>query len=150
MLASYLVAHGSAVNAAMILDSRYRVETWIEEYVERDSVVVMVGFREDLPRAGDVTTFWVEEDWPRIDSLQPDYVVIDTSGRCSPRGRQLYVDIRADGRYVRVFAGSRSPYPLASLAPDIYSAPCKSPTSNLSRINPPVEVYWRFGRVGER
>ena len=150
VLASYLVAHGSAVNAAMILDSRYRVETWIEEYVERDSVVVMVGFREDLPRAGDVTTFWVEEDWPRIDSLQPDYVVIDTSGRCSPRGRQLYVDIRDDGRYVRVFAGSRSPYPLASLAPDIYSEPCKSPTSNLSRINPPVEVYWRFGRVGER
>ncbi len=149
VLASYLVAHGSAVNAAMILDGRYRVEAWIEENVGRDSVVAMVGFREDLPRAGDVTAVWVEEDWPQIASLRPDYIVIDTSGRCFPRGRQLDEDIRDDGRYVRVFAGSRSPFPLARMAPDIYSEPCKSPTSNLSRINPPVEVYWRFGRVGE-
>ena len=145
VLVSYLAANGSAVNVAMILDSRYRVEAWIQEHIERGSIVVMVGFRQDLPRAGDATAAWVEEDWSRIDSMQPDYVVVDISSRCYPRGRQLYADILGDGRYARVFAGRRSPFPLARLAPDVYAQPCKSSISNLSRINPPIEVYWRSG-----
>ena len=145
LLAIYLIAHGSAVNVAMILDSRYRVEDWIEEHVPHNAVVAMVGYAEDLPRAGNRTgTVRFEEEWSRIESLQPDYVVLNASIRCYPSGRHFYARIRGHSEYALAFGPGRSAFLFAGLAPEIYSDPCRSSFSNLSRINPPIEVYWRL------
>ena len=150
LLVIYWTAHGTAVNAAMISDSRHRTEAWIQERVSRSDIVVMAGHRQDLPRLEDYRTVWTLDDWSLIERLNPNYVVVDGGRHCGRDNGRLHTIFLSRQNYRLVFQGSRSEFLLGRLATDVYHSPCHSGFSNLSRINPPTEVYERMENSASR
>ncbi len=76
---TYTIAYAWTPNTLMLNDSRYGVETWIEENITKDALVLRVGIRKYLPRLEGFTTEHIEAPkMEEIVAINPEFIVISS------------------------------------------------------------------------
>ena len=152
LLLGYWGLHASLLNTAMVGDGRYLVEQWVTEHIAPGQTVATVGDRRALPRFNHHSPYALSERWPEIRRLRPDFVVINAAQTCQLRQdsvRWRFFERLTDQAfgYRRVYS-SQAALPLPVLAPyPLRTGRCGTQFSNLSKINPPIEVFRRVGRA---
>jgi hypothetical protein len=138
-----------ALDALMLKDSRYAVENWLVEHAAPHERIAAVGFSVYLPRASKV--FWnrIDETVEALEAEKPHFVIINTAysqrGEPGSRARALY-DSLSSGRagYERVLQ-YRTRLRWSPLNWERrFSRELEDEFSNLTKVNPPIEVFRRI------
>ncbi len=143
----YACARAVSLDAMMIRDSRYYTEQWMQAHVAPERSVAAVGPPEYLPR--NTVIYWMGIPAAPIDlaRLKPDYVIVnvpfatrETTGTRHEFYRQL---VNGTAGYRRVLHW-QTPQPLSVLKVEPrFQGTVEDVFSNLTKINPPIEVYER-------
>jgi hypothetical protein len=146
LIIAYAMLRVAALDAIMVRDSRYAAEAWLLEHVPPGATIAASG--KYLPRR--TRLFWtpLAGDGNELTKLHPDFIVVNVgySLRRVPGSQRgdLYAAL-AGGRtaYRKVFEHRTrlfwSPLDLESR----FSRVPEDPQSNLSKINPLIEIYAR-------
>ena len=143
---AYALARVAAFDALMIFDSRYAAEQWLLQHAPPDAHIAAAG--NYLPRGG--TLFWtpIPQDRDVLARVAPQFVIVNAAftRRWNPSsgpGRFYDALSGADSTYRMVFSYRTkllwSPLRLEKRFRDVVD----DPFSNLSKVNPLVEIYGR-------
>lgn len=135
-----------ALDAMMLRDSRYEVENWLVEHAAPHERIAAVGFSVYLPRASKV--FWtpLDQNLESLEAAKPDLVVINAafSEREGPDSDAyaFYHALRSGvAGYERVLRHrTRLPWSPLTWEPR-FNREWEDEFSNLTKINPPIEVF---------
>jgi hypothetical protein len=147
----YGVLYGSFVSVAMVTDSRYYVESWMNANVPSDRVVGFVGVTEYLPRLTRYTTVRVPESWADTAALKPDVIVINVGFSCRARPgspqHEFYGRLNdpANGLYRQALSHRADPWWPVRGPDSVSRASCENGVTNLGKINPEIRVFLRTG-----
>jgi len=147
-LLTYTAVYVLSVDAAMLRDSRYAVETWIRGNVEPGATVGRVGPIEHVPRIDDFFTILVIPTVDTIRETSLDYIVVNTDwAERFGRGSREWDGYRAlrEGRigYRKVFE-LRNPIRLGGMSFERrFDAFGTVGYSTLTKLNPPIDVFKR-------
>jgi len=138
-----------ALDAMMVRDSRYAVENWLVEHAAPQDRIAAVGFSVYLPRASKV--FWnrLDETVAALEAEQPHFVVVNAAysqrGGSGSHARALYDSLSSGSAgYERVLRyRTRLPWSPLNWEPR-FSREWEDEFSNLTKINPPIEVFRRI------
>jgi hypothetical protein len=143
---AYALSRVAALDALMLLDSRYTVEQWLLQHAAPDARVAAAGHY--LPRGG--TLFWtpVAQDADALARLGPDYVIVN------PAYTQRWSSDSAPGKFYAALSSGASGYKLVfRYRTYLWWSPLRfekrfaesfdDPFSNLGKVNPVIEVYGR-------
>lgn len=141
---AYALARVAALDTLMTLDSRLAAEAWLLPHADAGARIVAAGHY--LPRRG--TLFWlpIELDLEKLAAANPDLIVVNAAyatRQVPGSGRGEFYTALAAGRtpYHRVFSTRTylwwSPLNLESR----FTAAREDPSTNLSKLNPLIEVY---------
>ncbi len=129
-----------SVDIAMTADSRITAEKWLKSNVKSDDSVAMVGWRQYLPRKGDIRGQYIANATVEIlRELAPEYIVInDRICKCSA----VYT-VLTDGTlgYEPVRQFHNTPWPTAWLTHQIIKDGREQVSTNLDKINPPIVIF---------
>jgi hypothetical protein len=146
----YSAIYVMSVDYAMMVDSRYTVTRWLHAHARSDDVIGSLGPLEYQLIAGGFRWQSVES----VDDLagiQLAYVVLnaDQMPALSPRIQAMHESLMSGRAGYRLALKFRSPsLPLPGQHPDLGPTPRHGPEfSDLSMINPTMEVFERIGRI---
>jgi hypothetical protein len=143
---AYALSRVVALDGMMMFDARYAAEQWLLQHASPTARIGAAG--NYLPRGG--TLFWtpLPQDPGALTRLGPDFVVVNTAftRRWSPSsgpGRFYDALSRKDSPYRIVFR-YRTELPWSPLRLEKrFTAVFDDPFSNLSKVNPLIEIYGR-------
>jgi hypothetical protein len=147
-LITYTAVYALAIDAAMLRDSRYGVETWMRGNVEPGATVGRVGPIEHVPRIDDHFTILVIPTVDAIRETSLDYIVVNTDwAERFGRGSREWDGYRAlrEGRigYRKVFE-VRNPIRFGGMSLERrFDAFGTVGYSTLTKLNPPIDVFKR-------
>ena len=155
----YGVGYGSAPVGLMLNDSRYYVEDWARNNLDRSQGIALAGFGEYLPRFPHHRTTALRESWEAAQNEQPDIIAINVQFACRARpgpegreAREFYARLndRDNGLYEQVLAYRTRPGP-AFLGPDsVFQSDCENYFTNLAKINPEIRIFRRVSAIRPR
>jgi len=144
----YALARVVALDALLLMDARYSAERWLVTQVPAGRSIAGVGMPQYLPRQTVVP--WdgtLTEDPADLERAKPDYVIVNL-----PYARRPANGARA-AFYEQLFNGTAGYRRVAEFHPTVpfsplayesrFTAGVEDPFSNLSKINPSIEVYSR-------
>jgi hypothetical protein len=143
----YACARAVSLDAMMIRDARYDAEHWLLAQLKPDTSVAAVGLPEYLPRWMVINWMAIPPDLPGLAKLKPDYVIVnvlfatrETTGSRHEFYQQL---VNGTAGYRRVLH-CRTSLPLSALNYESrFQGTYEDKFSNLTKINPPIEIYER-------
>jgi hypothetical protein len=143
---AYALLRVAALDALMLFDSRYTIEQWLLQHTAPDSRLAAAGHY--LPRGG--TLFWtpVAQDSNALASLHPDFLIVN------PAYTRRWDPSSAPGEFYQALSSGKTPYRLVFRYRSYlwwsplqferrFSDSFDDPFSNLSKINPVMEIYGR-------
>jgi hypothetical protein len=146
---AYSAMYTSSIDYAMTVDSRYAVTRWLKAHAHSDDVIGSLGPLE-YQLIADEFRWQPVESVEDIAGIRPAFVVLnaDQMPTLSPRIQAMHqslVDGRAGYRLALKFRSHSLPLPAEH--PDLGGTPRHGPEfSDLSMINPTMEVFERVGR----
>ena len=145
---AYSMAYATAVNAALIGDSRFAVEAWIRANVKAGATVGVIGPIDALPRTDGFLTRTVSPntEWLRVSPF--DYIIVNLVWverfRPGLPEHALYRDLSEERLGYRQVFVARTPIRVLGTAfTDRFEPFGSTGFSVLTRLNPPIEVYAR-------
>lgn len=145
---AFAVWRVASLDALMIRDSRYAAEAWLRDNVGPGKTVAATGMSHYLPRHVMVGWDPIPASRESLRERTPDYIVLSAGFALREPdgsiGAEFYRALR-EGRegytLKRVF---RTPLPLSALALETRFREVRDdPQSNLSKVNPAIEIYGR-------
>jgi hypothetical protein len=144
---AYAVARVAALDALMIRDSRYGAEAWLRQNVAPGSMVAAAGRDLYLPRHVMVAHDTIRARIADLGASHPDYVVLNAGYALREPGSndaRFYQALREGREGYTLRAAFRTSIPFSPLALEPrFRDVVDDPYSNLSKINPLIEVYGR-------
>jgi len=142
---TYAFARSIALDALMIQDSRYAVERSLVSVVKPGDVVGAVG--QYLPRDSVIPWALLRPDPVELESRRPTYLIVNAGfslrGDAESDSRRFYEALSAGATEYRLLLRQRTP-PLFPLSLDRrFLRVEEDPFSNLTKIDPLIEVYVR-------
>lgn len=145
-VAAYACLRVAALDTLLVRDSRYAAEDWLIANAPAGARIAAAG--QYLPRRPKL--FWtpIAQDPAELERLQPDFVMLNVgySTRDLPGTRRNeFYDALSSGQagYRKVFGYRTRPWWSPLNLESRFTSPREDPQSNLSKINPLIEVYAR-------
>lgn len=147
---AFALWRAGSLDALMIRDSRYAAETWLRDNVGPEKTVAATGMSQYLPRH--VMVGWdpipASLDALRERERPPDYIVLNASFALrEPAGSiraEFYRALREGREGYTLHRVFRTPLRFSPLALEQRFREVRDdPQSNLSKINPAIEIYAR-------
>jgi dolichyl-phosphate-mannose-protein mannosyltransferase/PA14 domain-containing protein len=142
---AYAFARSISLDALMIQDSRYSVERSLVSIVSPGEVVGAAG--QYLPRSSVIGWTLLPPDEKELESKRPTYVIVNAGfslrGDAESTSRRFYDTISTGATRYRLLLRHRTKpmFPLSLERRFVQVA--EDPFSNLTKINPLIEVYVR-------
>jgi 4-amino-4-deoxy-L-arabinose transferase-like glycosyltransferase len=137
-----------ALDVLMVRDSRYEVERWMVARAGSDDRVVAAGVQTYLPRRSRVLYQVIAQDVAELDGVRPEYVIVNPgfSARREPDSRrhEMYDALRSGAAGYDLVLQHRTRLPWSPLNLERrFVDPDHDQFSNLTKINPLIEIYRR-------
>jgi len=142
---AYALARSISLDALMIQDSRYSVERSLRSLVKPGEAVAGVG--RDLPRPSAVPWTPVATDLSAVEANRPTFIIVNVGFSLrwdvtSPR-RQFYQALSSGATPYRLALRQRTKVPFPLSLERRFRQVAEDRFSNLTKINPLMEVYVR-------
>ncbi len=142
---AYAFARSVSLDALMIRDSRYSVERSVVSIVSPGEVVGAVG--QYLPRASVIGWTLLPADEKELGSKGPNYVIVNAGfslrGDAESTSRRFYEALSTGATPYKLLLRQRTT-PMFPLSLDRrFLQVAEDPFSNLTKVNPLIEVYVR-------
>jgi 4-amino-4-deoxy-L-arabinose transferase-like glycosyltransferase len=142
---AFAAARVVAFDALTILDSRYEVERWLVARTGPGTVIGAEGPSQYLPRPSRVLWNPVPQDLGALESLHPDFLVVNLGyARRGAAHNQFYDALDNGSAGYRRALRYRTSVPLSPLRWEArFDQLAEDPFSNLTKVNPVIDVYER-------
>lgn len=141
----YTFLYAASVDILMAKDSRYYVETWMEQNIDENASIGLVGIREYLPR---VTHFKQIQKIPEpfiqtVKQLNLDYIIINSDLRF--RKTEIYNQLHDETFGYKLVLQHRSTSRWVLLnQEDIIKDGRREIFTSLDKINPEIKIFKRI------
>jgi hypothetical protein len=146
MVFGYALWRVAALDALMLLDSRYTAERWLLQHAAPDARVAAAG--RNLPRGG--TLFWtpIAQEADALVRLGPDFVIVNPAytrrwSRDSAPGKFYAALSSGDSGYKLIFRHRTYLWWSPLQFEKRFTQSFDDPFSNLGKVNPVIEIYGR-------
>ena len=145
---AFAVWRVASLDALMIRDSRYAAEAWLLDNVAPGKTVAATGMSQYLPRHVMVGWDPMPASLESLREVAPDYIVLSAGFALRERegsiGAEFYRALREGRDGYTLKKAFRSPLRFSPLALEARFREVRDdPQSNLSKINPAIEIYGR-------
>lgn len=146
------VGYGGArvvsLDALMIDDSRYHVERWMVPQIGPDTCIAAEGSSIYLPRQSVLLWTRIDAAPPALRDLQPQFLLVNAGSRTRASlepGPNAFYRSLSDGRaHYRQVLSYRTELWWSPLNWETrFNGPGEDPFSNVTKVNPTIEVYER-------
>lgn len=141
----YTFFYAASVDILMAEDSRYYVETWMEQNIDENSSIGLVSFLEFLPRVTKFTrTIPISElSLGDIERFKPDYLVVNSNIKF--RREKFYTRLHNEELGYTLLLRYRSTAKWVLLNyEDIIKNGKRDIFTSLDKINPEIEIFKRI------
>ena len=144
---AYTCWYAASVDILMTHDSRYYVETWMDQNIDKEAKIGLIGLVQYLPRIGQFQNreFLLQPTPKKLRATKPDYLVFRLPVKT--KNSRVYKRLRAGKLgYRSIFRYHSVPKWVILRETDMYLEDQngqKFSISNLNKINPKIEIFKR-------